>query len=47
MARDLGIGRMGMDRVEGINFDRMRKYRLQRTRESMATHGVGTLIVIL
>lgn len=44
MRRDLGIGRMGMDRVEGINFDRMRKYRLQRTKDSMAAHGVGTLI---
>ena len=37
-------GGMANDRYEGINMDRMRKYRLQRTRETMAAHGVGTLI---
>ncbi|MBP2651307.1 MAG: peptidase, partial [Firmicutes bacterium] len=37
-------GRMAYDRLEGVNFDRMRKYRLQRIKESMAAHGVGTLI---
>ena len=37
-------GRMAYDRLQGINFDRMRKYRLQRTKEAMAAHGVGTLI---
>ncbi|NTV89565.1 MAG: aminopeptidase P family protein [Clostridiales bacterium] len=37
-------GRMAMDRLEGINMDRMRKYRLQRIREAMAANGIGTLI---
>jgi Xaa-Pro aminopeptidase len=37
-------GRMAYDRLEGVNYDRMRKYRLQRIKESMAAHGVGTLI---
>ena len=35
---------MGYDRLENINFDRMRKYRLQRTRDAMARYGIGTLI---
>lgn len=37
-------GRMASDRLEGINMDRMRQYRLNRTREAMAKHGVGTLV---
>jgi hypothetical protein len=37
-------GRMAQDRLQGINMDRMRKYRLQRTKEAMERYGVGTLI---
>lgn len=37
-------GKMANDRLEGINLDRMRNYRLQRTKESMERHGVGMLV---
>lgn len=37
-------GRMANDRFEGINMDRMRNYRLQRTREAMERHGVGLMV---
>ena len=37
-------GRMAYDRLAGINFERMREYRLQRTKEVMAKHGIDVLI---
>lgn len=37
-------GAMAQDRVAGINFDRMREYRLKRTKEAMAKHGIDVLI---
>lgn len=37
-------GRMAYDRLAGINFERMREYRLQRTKEAMAKHGIDVLI---
>ena len=41
---DLGYGTMGTDRLEGINYPRMREYRLNRTKEMMKKHGIGTLV---
>ena len=38
------FGRTGTDPETGINYDRMKKYRLERTREMMNKHGVGVLI---
>jgi len=35
---------MATDRLEGINFARMREYRLQRTKDAMKEAGIGTLI---
>ena len=38
------FGRTGTDPETGINYDRMKKYRLERTREMMNKYGVGVLI---
>lgn len=35
----------GKDYEEGVNFERLRKERLQKTREAMARHGLGALVV--
>jgi len=35
---------MGTDREERINYERMREYRLTRTREQMEKFGIGTLV---
>jgi len=35
---------MGTDRLENINYARMREYRLARAKRMMAEHGLGTLI---
>ena len=35
----------GKDYEEGVNFERLRKERLQKTRESMVKHNLGALIV--
>lgn len=40
----MAFGKSGTDREERINFDRMRKYRLERAREQMKKEGLGTLI---
>ena len=40
----MSYGRMAYDRLAGINFERMREYRLQRTKEAMAKHGIDVLI---
>ena len=37
-------GRMGTDRYEGINYERMREYRRERTRQFMKDYNIGTLI---
>jgi Xaa-Pro aminopeptidase len=38
------FGKMGTDREERINYERLRDYRLARTREQMAKAGIGTLV---
>lgn len=37
-------GTMGTDRLEGVNYERMREYRLNRTKEMMKKHGIGTMV---
>ena len=37
-------GTMATDRLEGINYARMRKYRLNRTKEIMEKYGIGTIV---
>jgi len=37
-------GGMGTDRYEGINYERMRNYRRERTRDFMKAYGIGTLV---
>ena len=39
-------GQFGKDYEEGINFDRLRKERLQKARESMIKHDLGAIIAI-
>lgn len=39
-------GQFGKDYEEGINYDRLRKDRLRKTRESMIKHDVGALVAI-
>ena len=38
------FGMVGLDWQERINWDRMRKYRLERAREKMKAHGLGALL---
>ena len=40
----MAIPRYGTDRYEGINYERMRNYRLNRTKEMMKKHGLGCLV---
>ena len=37
-------GRMAMDRLGGIDWERMRSYRLNRVKESMKKFGIDVLI---
>lgn len=37
-------GTMATDRLEGINYKRMREYRLKRTKEMMKKFGIGTMV---
>lgn len=37
-------GRMSMDRLGGIDWERMRAYRLKRTKEAMEKFGIDVLI---
>ena len=37
-------GRMATDRFEGINYERMRNYRLNRCKEIMKKHGIDMLV---
>lgn len=39
-----GTGTMATDRLVGIDYDRMRKYRLNRAKEMMKKHGIGTMV---
>ena len=39
-----GSGTMATDRLVGIDYARMREYRLNRTREMMKKHGIGTMV---
>ncbi len=39
-------GQFGKDYEEGINFDRLRKERLQKARESMIRHDLGAIVAI-
>ena len=38
------FGRMAYDRLGGINYERMRKYRLERTKKAMEEYGIDVLI---
>ena len=37
-------GQFGKDWQEGVNFERLRRERLEKTREAMQRHGLGALI---
>ena len=39
------VGMVGLDWQERINWDRLRKYRLERARERMKAHGLGALLL--
>ena len=38
------VGMVGLDWQERINWDRLRKYRLERARERMKAHGLGAML---
>ncbi len=38
------VSRMAWDRLENINFAKMREYRLNRVKEAMKRHNIGTLV---
>ena len=38
------FGMAGLDWQQRVNWDRMRKYRLERARERMKAHGLGAMI---
>ena len=40
------FGMVGLDWQERINWDRMRKYRLNRAREKMKAHGLSALLLM-
>src|SRR2546425_9877076 len=40
------FGMVGVDWQERINWDRLRKYRLERARERMKAHGLGALLLM-
>ena len=40
------FGMVGLDWQERINWDRMRKYRLERAREKMKAHGLGAMLLM-
>ena len=39
-------GIVGLDWQQRINWDRLRKYRLERAREQMKAHGLGALLLM-
>ena len=40
------VGTVGLDWQERINWDRLRKYRLERAREHMKAHGLGAMLLM-
>jgi Xaa-Pro aminopeptidase len=40
------VGTVGLDWQERVNWDRLRKYRLERARERMKAHGLGALLLM-
>ena len=40
------VGLVGLDWQERINWDRLRKYRLERARERMKAHGLGAMLLM-
>src|SRR5438552_17995369 len=40
------VGSVGLDWQERINWDRLRKYRLERARERMKAHGLGAMLLM-
>ncbi len=40
------VGAVGLDWQERVNWDRLRKYRLERARERMKAHGLGALLLM-
>ncbi|MGA2880909.1 MAG: M24 family metallopeptidase, partial [Bryobacteraceae bacterium] len=40
------VGAVGLDWQERINWDRLRKYRLERARERMKAHGLGAMLLM-
>src|SRR6201985_3116472 len=40
------FGMVGLDWQERINWDRLRKYRLERAREKMKAHGLGAMLLM-
>ena len=42
MGANFGIA--GLDWQQRVNWDRMRKYRLERARERMKAHGLGAVL---
>src|ERR1700688_1767116 len=40
------VGTVGLDWQERVNWDRLRKYRLERARERVKAHGLGALLLM-
>ena len=40
------VGAVGLDWQERVNWDRLRKYRLERARERMKAHGLGAMLLM-
>ena len=40
------VGTVGLDWQQRINWDRLRKYRLERARERMKAHGLGAMLLM-
>jgi hypothetical protein len=40
------FGTVGVDWQQRVNWDRLRKYRLERARERMKAHGLGALLLM-
>ena len=40
------FGTVGVDWQERVNWDRLRKYRLERARERMKAHNLGALLLM-
>ncbi|MBM2855118.1 MAG: putative aminopeptidase [Steroidobacteraceae bacterium] len=40
------VGMVGLDWQERVDWDRLRKYRLERARERMKAHGLGAMLLM-